>query len=167
MNYFVIGLPRSRTAWLSVFLSQSGNYCHHDGLSGCRSIDAYKRKIGTNGDSSTGLMLFDIHNLYPDAPIVIIEKNNIELQSSINWCHRTYGFESADHIKRLNRLLSRVNGLRIQQSEINQRLPEIWAHLIGTKWKDEYAELKRFNIQCDPFDVDLNAATELMNEALQ
>jgi len=167
MNYFVIGLPRSRTAWLSVFLSQSGNYCHHEGLNGCRNIEAYKKKIGTNGDSSTGLMLFDIHTLYPDAPIVIIEKNDIELQSSINWCRRICGSESIDHIKRLNRLLSKVKGLRIQQSEINQRLPEIWAHLIGTPWDDNYANLQDFNIQSNPFDLDLKAASEIMNEALQ
>ena len=167
MNYFVIGLPRSRTAWLSVFLSQSGVYCHHEGLNGCRNIKEYQKKINTNGDSSTGLMMFDIKKMYPDAPIVIIEKSNEELQSCIDWCRRTYGIKSAAHIFRLSELLSRVNGLRIKQSEISERLPDIWAHLIGTKWKEEYANIDNINIQCDPYNIDLKAATELFSEAIQ
>lgn len=166
MNYFVIGLPRSRTAWLSVFLSQSGNYCHHDGLNGCRTIDAYRQKIGTHGDSSTGLMMFDVDKLFPGAPIVIIEKNDIELQSCISWCNNTYQVDSRDHIKRLNGLMATIKGLRIKQRDINQMLPEIWAHLIGTRWKDEYANLTDFNIQSDPYAIDYLSALEIMHEAI-
>ena len=165
MNYFVIGLPRSRTAWLSVFLSQSGVYCHHEGLNGCKSLSEYKKKIGNDGDSSTSLMMFDINKMFPDAPIVVIEKNDIELQRSIKWCKDTYGIDDPAHMFRLNELLTRIDGLRIKQSEIDQRLPEIWDHLIGTKWKDEYAIIKEFNIQSDPYNVDLEAALNLINEA--
>ena len=166
MNYFVIGLPRSRTAWLSVFLSQSGNYCHHEGLNGCRNTDDYKRKIGANGDSSTGLMMFDVHKIYPGAPIVIIEKNNVELKSCIAWCNNTYMADSKNHIKRIKGLMDNIKGLRVKQCEINDRLPEIWEHLIGTPWDDNYANLQNFNIQSDPFNIDIAAALELINEAI-
>ena len=167
MNYFVIGLPRSRTAWLSAFLSQSGVHCHHEGLNGCKSIDEYKKKLGNGGDSSTGLMMFNINTMFPDAPIVIIEKNDIELQHAINWCKETYGFGDSNHIYWLKELLTRVKGLRIKQSEIDERLPEIWAHLIGTKWKEEYALIKELNIQSNPYNIDTESATELLNETIQ
>lgn len=36
-GFLVMGLPRSRTAWLANFLTFGGMFCHHDGISKCAS----------------------------------------------------------------------------------------------------------------------------------
>lgn len=167
MSYFVAALPRSRTAWLSVFLSQSGTFCHHEGLNGCKTINDYLNKIGDGGDSSTGLMMIELNKLFPDSPVVIIEKNLKQLKRCIEWCDQTYGGSSRDSIYQFNEQMKDINGLRINQSDINERLPEIWRYLINETWKEKHSILKNFNIQSDPFNIDINAARELLNEFVQ
>jgi len=167
MSYFVVGLPRSRTAWLSVFLSQSGMFCHHEGLNGCRSLFDYQMKVKNNGDSSTGLMLIDLNKMFPHSPVVIIEKTTRQIYECIKWCDNTYGGSSHDYIHQLNREMKKIKGLRINQSDIDARLHEIWRYLIDTPWRDNYATLKDFNIQSDPFNIDTRAAMELFSDRLQ
>lgn len=166
MSYFVAGLPRSRTAWLSVFLSQSGVFCHHDGFNGCRTMAEYKNKVEGLGDSSTGLMMIELNKLFPDSPIVIIEKNSKQIDRCIKWCDKTYGANSRDKIHQLNEQMREIKGLRVNQSDINDRLIEIWDHLIGKPWKDSYSIIKDFNIQSDPFNIDVVSAKEFLSDLI-
>ena len=165
VSYFIAGLPRSRTAWLSVFMSQ-GVYCHHDGFNGCQSIDEYKKKIKGCGDSSTGLTLIDVNKVFPSSKVVIIEKSELELGRCIEWCDRVYGSDSQDEILKMNDKLLKIKGLRIKQSEINERLQDIWSHLVSTKWHDRYKRLIDFNIQSNPFNIDFKA-TKALHASIQ
>jgi len=158
LSYFIAGLPRSRTAWLSVFMSQSGMYCHHDGFNGCKSMFEYGRKIKGCGDSSTGLTLIDLNKVFPDSKVVVIEKTELELGQCIEWCNLAYGGDSRDQILKMNDKLLKIKGLRIKQSDIDSRLQDIWGHLVPTKWHDKYKRLTHFNIQADPYNIDLKAA---------
>ena len=36
--FLVTGLPRSRTAWLSVFMSGAGSICYHEPIGGIREV---------------------------------------------------------------------------------------------------------------------------------
>jgi len=166
MNYFIAGLPRSRSAWLSVFMSQSGQFCHHDGFNGCNSIAEYKDKIGRGGDSSTGLTLIDIHKEFPHAKVVIIEKSDEEFERCVEWCDETYGQSSRKELESMREKLSNFKGLRVQQSEINERLEDVWTHLTSKRWDDKYSILADFNIQANPFNINLQAARNLY-ESLQ
>ena len=162
MNFFVAALPRSRTAWLSAFLSQSGKYCHHDGFNGCHSIADYIEKIGDGGDASTGLQQYNINELYPDAPVVVIEKNERELLDCIDWANKTYGGDFTKEIRRQQILLNNINGLRIKQSHIDSNLRLIFEHLTGCQWHDKYANMKELNIQvANPHHIDMEAAHNL------
>lgn len=158
MNYFIVGLPRSRTAWLSVFMNQSSKHCLHDGFNGCNNLIEYWDKLEEGGDSSTGLMMIDINRLKPESPIVVIQKNEDELKKTIDWCEKIYGFDAKDHLNELNERLSQIKGLHIQQSEINSNLERIWAHLVDDEWDERYAELNNFNIQLASNDIDEAAA---------
>lgn len=164
--FFVAGLPRSRTAWLSVFLSQSGRHCWHDGMNGCRTIAEYMEKIGDGGDSSTGLHLFAFNELYPNSNIIVIEKSQDEIESCINWVNKTYGIDSRADIHRQNELLLSTKGLRVKQSEINSRLEEIFTYLTGDEWQPRYENIASKNIQADPYSLDYDAAMELMSEGI-
>jgi hypothetical protein len=158
MNYFIVGLPRSRTAWLSVFMSQSSQYCLHDGFNGCNNLIEYWDKLEEGGDSSTGLMMIDINRLKPNSPVVIIEKNKLELERCIEWCSYVYGFDAKDHIVELNERLKAIEGLRINQSEINDNLRSIWEYLVDEDWNESYANMKDFNIQVASTEIDIEAA---------
>lgn len=160
-SYFVAGLPRSRTAWLSVFLSQSRQYCYHEAIDGCYSISDYKDKIKGCGDSSTGLMTIDVQKLYPKSKIVIITKNSEQLENCIGWCNEFYNMDSREFMLEQQEKLLKLDGLRINQSDISNRLEDIWSHLIGTEWNDIYKRLVGFNIQVQSIDIDKKAAMAL------
>ena len=162
LNYFIIGLPRSRTAWLSVFMSQSSKNCIHDGFNGCNNLEEYWDKLGDGGDSSTGLMMIDIIKHRPDSPVVVIEKSEKELERCIKWCEETYGLDYRDHIYELHDKIRKIEGLHINQSEINSNLERIWSHLVNDKWHKRYSVLKELNIQTMNHSIDETAALNFM-----
>lgn len=156
----IIGLPRSRTAWLSIFMSQSDVYFHHEGINGCRTITEYKKKVKGCGDSSTGLMSLGV-DMINKSKVVIIEKDEHEIKECIEWCDETYSVDSESFILELNAKLLTVKGLRVKQSEIDSRLKDIWCHLVGTNWDDKYKNLVDFNIQVQSTKIDEEAAKAL------
>lgn len=166
LNYFVAGLPRSCTAWLSVFLSQSGQYCYHEAINGCKSRKEYLNKLGGCGDSSTGLMYLSINELFPDSPVIIIEKNTKQLKHCVEWGNKVFKVDTGMQIMQANELLRSMEGLRVKQSDIFDRLPEIFTYLTRTPWDEKYARLKDLNIQSDPLNMDLESARIFMNETL-
>ena len=162
---FIIGLPRSRTAWLSVFMSQSKTYFHHEGLNGCKTVNEYKEKVKGCGDSSTGLMSLGV-DMIGDSKVVVIVKSKAEVNQCIEWCDKTYRLDSKDFILELNDRLLTLDALKIKQSEINDRLKDIWSHLIDAPWHDKYKNLVDFNIQVQSTEIDKEAAKAL-HESIQ
>lgn len=152
----IIGLPRSRTAWLSVFMSQSKTYFHHEAVNGCFSIDEYKDKIKDCGDSTTAF--FQLKQCVKDNKIVIIKKNKSELESCIRWLDFTYKSDSKSLITEMDEYLNSVDGLVINQSEVSERLKDIWCHLVDDDWDDKYKEITKFNIQVVDTKINKEAA---------
>ena len=147
-------------------MSQSGTYYHHDGLNGCRSLDEYKEKIKGCGDSSTGLTIIDLNNEFPESIVVIIEKDDEEFERCVEWCDQIYGGTSRKDLESMRERQKNIVGLRVQQSEINERLQDIWEYLTVKPWEEKYRKLTKFNIQVNPFNIDLRAALSL-HESLQ
>lgn len=61
--FLIAALPRSRTAWLSAFLTDGLVTCHHELIRGCANLGEYVARIhGTSapcvGDASSGLPLY-------------------------------------------------------------------------------------------------------------
>jgi hypothetical protein len=162
-NFFVLGLPRSRTAWLANFLTYNDNFCHHEGINGCKTIKDYKEKIANDGDSGTAMMLFDMNNLFPDDPKLIIERDP---KYAIDFCYRVYGNYDPKAIIGLRNKLDIVKGLRIHYDDINSKLQDIWEHLIGEGYDKQRAQmLIKLNVQVtDPFDIDIESAKALLND---
>ncbi len=154
----IVGLPRSRTAWLSVFMSQSDVYFYHEAINGCHSIEEYKEKVKGCGDSSTGLVSL---GLTKGSKLVIINKTDEEVKRCIDWCDHTYGINSKSLILDANKKLKNLNGLHVNQSDIDSRLKEIWCYLVDAPWDDKYRELIYFNIQVQSVSIDRKAAKAL------
>ena len=119
---------------MSVFLTHDGHFCHHEGFSGCNSLAEYSRKIGNDGDSGTGLML--VPKL--DGPTVIIER---DIQHSIDYSLKTFGVNIESELRHMKSLMDGMDGMRVRFNDINNRLEEIWAYLIGTPFDRKRAEL--------------------------
>ena len=172
-NFFVVGLPRSRTAWMANFLTYDDHYCYHEAINGCKSMDEYKEKLGNFiGDSSTSLMLMDIEKNFPDSKIVKIVGN---LDQSIASSKKIYPEVDEGWISFLDDQLydmkSGINGntLTVNINKLDSCLPWIWTFLFGTAVDHERLDtLLKFRIQVlDPkafdeealksfFDVDNN-----------
>jgi len=144
---FVLGLPRSRTAWFSAFLSQSGIKFYHEGINGCRDIVQYTEKMKGCGDCTTAFCAIDFDRLFPDSKKVIIEKSDDEFNRALEWCEKHYGGDGLSILKTMEERLDSIDGLRVKQSEINNNLEPIWKFLTNRAWDEKYADIKNLNIQ--------------------
>jgi hypothetical protein len=88
--FFIVGLPRSRTSWLALWLTQfPRSFCFHDGLASCKSPDDLVEKFRQTGadicgNSDSGLPLFHsrIGELFPEARYVFIERPMLDCWKS-------------------------------------------------------------------------------------
>ena len=161
-NFFVVGLPRSRTAWLANFLTYNGRFCYHEGVDGCSTITDYKNKLGQDkGDSCTALMLLNIHKEFPNAPVVVIES---DIKRAVEFSKHTYGKDLTKEFEMLKEKMRFIKGLRIPLHAINDSLEDIWSYLIGTPYDKERGDLlKNMNIQTNNyFNYDVKKVGELL-----
>lgn len=152
MNFFILGMPRSRTAWLANFMTTGDVFCHHEGLNGCHTIDQYKDKLGTSdGDACTGLVLFDLDSQFPNAKKVIIERSD-----------RLPRDETVDYMQFK---LNEIDGLRVKFEDIDSRLEEIHTYLTDQPYDVKRADmLKMLNVQVmQPYHCDLIAARNILD----
>ena len=159
LNPLIVGLPRSRTAWLSVFMSQSKTYFYHEAVNGCYSIDEYNKKVKGCGDSTTGFSVL-LDNL-KDRKVLIIKKDDSEIKECIKWCDENYIIDGAEVLSKMSDILSGIDGLVINQSEIDDNLEVIWEYLVDDDWHDKYKNLSKMNIQVNSTEIDLKAAVSL------
>jgi len=161
MSFFVLGLPRSRTAWLSVFLSQSGIHCYHEAINGCKTMSEYDLKVSGCGDSTTAFMYLD--RRHEGQPTVVIDKNDLEFERCINWCKESFGVDMRQAMTKQREQLLSMEGMHIPQSDIDSKLPEIFEHLTGVDFLLRYSDLSALNIVADPNNIDVDSMLELIN----
>ncbi len=155
----IVGLPRSRTAWLSAFMSQSSTYFHHEAIDGCKSIDEYRNKVNGCGDSTTGFPF--LKGEMENKKIVIIKKNNEQIEDCIKWSDETFGIDSRELVGEMNNQLNDIDGLVVFQSEIDDRLRDIWEFLVDDTWDNRYSNLSKLNVQAISHDIDEDALKAL------
>jgi len=159
-NFFVVGHARSRTAWLSVFLTSTYSYCYHEALRYAKDggIDAYKALLARDdylyvGDSDNGLINIDIGRFYPDAPVVMIERDIHDICDSLI---NLFGSEPghtldmvSENRKRIHDAVRHCNNVMIvDYNDINDKLEYIWMHCVGKGFDKNRAEhLIGMNIQ--------------------
>lgn len=80
-NFFITGLPRSRTAWFSTLFMTGGIWCHHDLLGKVHSLAEFNRQMDKGqqsvGDSDSGLVWLwrEFRELFPRARWLLIERD--------------------------------------------------------------------------------------------
>jgi len=160
VTFFVLGLPRSRTAWLANFLTYDDLFCYHEGINGCHSMDEYKQKIENCGDSCTGLSLIDFEPYFPDAKKVIIDSNT---ERAVEFGKTMFDADLTELMAIAKSRLDNMEGLHISLSDINHRLREIWEYLTDSPFNKKRADqLIKLNIQTENiYDIDVKAMLNL------
>ena len=139
-QFFITGLPRSRTAWFSAYLNAHPYVkCWHDGLNGCHDPEAFVQKMkmwGTFsdhriGNADSGLPLCNIHQMFPDAPLVIIHRGKVDCIYSLM---NEMGIDNPppamlDMFHACDERMRELLGLRVGFDEIDERMPEIMEYI--------------------------------------
>lgn len=145
MNFFITGLPRSRTAWLANFLTYDGNFCYHEL---CKSTsDPMEMKIMLhdpeykNMGNSDCVFPYYYKKLLPllsDYKIVIIERDPEEVIRDM-YDLNIINEESESSIKQAYKLLDGIksdpNHITVPYEKLNDMntMKAIWDFLFGTK----------------------------------
>jgi len=156
-NFFVIGLPRSRTAWLANFLTYEDSFCFHEGINGCSTIEEYRDKLGNyKGDSNTGLMLFNFRKYFPKTKVVVIDST---IEESVKFAMDVYDEDIEESMTKAKKRLDSIDGLHINIKDINKNLRKIWEYVSEKPFNKDRADmLVKLNIQVnDPFDIDIES----------
>ncbi len=88
--FFIVGLPRSRTAWLANFFTYGKSYCYHEAIKTCRTPAQMKQLFENTeaeyvGDSDSALPLFidEMMAAFPEARLAVIERESESVVRSL------------------------------------------------------------------------------------
>lgn len=143
--FFVTGLPRSRTAWFSLYLD-----CEHEAMEGLSREEFYSLDI--KGDSDCGLFLTDFQDHW-DAPTVVIRRPPEAVVSSL----KRIGYDmDLTMMQNVDSRLDSIQGLHVPFDQINDRLEEITTYL-GVEYDAARAErYKTMKVELVKIKDDLN-----------
>ena len=163
MNFFILGLPRSRTAWLANFMTYDEFYCYHEGINSCSSIDDYKTKLGSSGgDSTTAIMEVDITKYFPTSRKVIIDSS---ITAAVAYGKEHFGIDTTELLLQTKEKLDEMHGLHVPLENIDSELETIWAYLTNDiQFDAKRAELLlSLDIKTkEPYHFDIEAAKKLL-----
>ena len=157
--FFVTGLPRSRTAWFSVYLNRLGFACEHELIAQCRTQKEFYERCATTGNSDSGLYLTDFQKVFPLARTVVIHRDREEVYES---AVHLVGMDLPplrDELYKQDQRLWDINGMHIAYNDINAKLRAISVYLVGTYDKDIADACIAENIQFPLVNGDIAAET--------
>lgn len=99
LPFIILGLPRSRTAWLANFLTFGEISCGHEMMSSLSIHGLFDELTGSNlrycGDADTAASMFltDILRYMPDIPIVVVRRETKDVLTGL----RKMGMSITEH----------------------------------------------------------------------
>ena len=158
-KFFITGLPRSRTAWLSTFFTGNNCFCYHEILRTSNGVEGAVRKLLNrkemyvgNSDSSLPIWMDGIDHILRRSPIVIIERDINEVTNSlINLLGEHDYIRLLDlTLENLEIIKKRYNYISIDYNDLNKQscLESIWDFCVPNIPfdKDKFEILKTINI---------------------
>ena len=157
-DFYIAALPRSRTAWLSNLLCTPKSFCFHEALA--RYGEIPRRGEIYLGSAETCVDLIPTEK---SPRIVSIHRNIGESYESLisqfqipkGISKRIYERELLKVLKINANYLNKMKGLHINFHEIDDRIEEIWEHLLPDVPVDtgRIKEMQRLNIQLEETDL--------------
>lgn len=162
MNFFIFSLPRSGSAWLSVFLTGKDSFCYHELTVEKDWQNAPKARVeSVIGAVDTAASMYSnlIYDAFPNAKYFTLVRDRNEINKSIkkldaqfnlNPTYDAFNFDLPSHSEIRYDLLTDLCYLE-----------DVWSRVIGSGFDKERAKiLTQMNIQRDvkKFIADLKAA---------
>ena len=158
--FLVLGLPRSRTAWLSRFLTYGDHICGHEELRHCRSIEDVRSWLSqpNMGSAETAASPFWrlLLRLAPDVRVVVVRRPVADVVESL----AAFGFDRAvmePMMRRLDAKLDQIvkrvpNVIEVTFDSLNDEATckAVFEHCLLYPFDRKHWErLSRENVQCD------------------
>lgn len=160
--FVIFGLPRSRTYWLSQFLSYSGWHCGHEELRHVRSVDDIKTWLALpqTGTAETAAAPWwrTLRQLAPDARVVIVRRPVDEVIASLTKLGIAFDRTAlADAVKKLAAKLDQIErrwpgALAVTFDELGTEdgCERVFEHCLPFRHDpDWWAKAASLNLQCD------------------
>lgn len=142
-TFFITGMPRARTAWVSNYLTHGACFCEHEGLSFVESPAALvarmaAREVEASGVSDSGAVLFhkELRKLSPGARWVFLLRDKTECEDSF-FLERGLKVPLKDHVARIHAAI-KPGDLVVQFADIDDRIKEI-AQFVCPAWHHDQA----------------------------
>jgi hypothetical protein len=160
MRFIVLGLPRSRTAWLAKFLTYGDYICGHEELRHARSLDDVKTWIGMGyvGSAETAAAPWwrTLLRLAPDVRVVIVRRPVRDVVESLV----RLGFDPASSEPVMRRLEAKLRqaakripgALVVEFDALNDEAicAKVFEHCLPYKYDSlHWARWASVNVQCD------------------
>jgi hypothetical protein len=159
--FIVYGLPRSRTFWLSRFLSYGDYACYHDQARYVRSladVEAWFKQDYT-GTCETGAARWHrlVRHIRPDIKVLVIRRHPDEVLSSLRRVNLagvgTLNFGVIErNIYRMDAYLRKIDGLHLPyRCLVEENVCRMaFEHCLGYEFdRDWWVTLNQMNLQCD------------------
>lgn len=163
--FVVIGLPRSRTAWLSRFLSYGNWHCGHEESRHWRSLDDVRAWVvqPKTGTAETGIAAHWrlLPRLAPNARVVIVRRPVAEVVESLMRIDTGEGaFDRAALTAAMSRIDAKLNqiekrlpgvlSVKFADLETEETCATVFEHCLPFEHDHEWFERWRnVNVQCD------------------
>jgi hypothetical protein len=149
--FFILSLPRSRSAWLSVWLSYGGRPCWHDMLGQVDDVAGLRRyaENGACGFVETAGSYFP-HTLahhFPESKFLFVVREEEAVASSLNRMSKNgvkVAAIAADMLRQAEKILGHTNSIMIVSfDELNDfgRLAAVWRFLRDDPFPAQYTSM--------------------------
>jgi len=157
IDFFVVGLPRCRLAWIANYLSYDNMECHFDafapGLNGAgpdviSKLENFQKIIGV-ADGAAVMFQDKLVEQYPYAKWVVITRNYNDICNSL----KTLGVPVDTRLSTLNykigELRSKLSPLVVPFESLDKSIQDV-AMFVNSDWKNpqwRHDQLVRLNVQ--------------------
>ena len=161
-KFFITGLPRSRTAWFSTFLTGNNCFCYHEVLRISSGFDDAIQKLLNrkemyvgNSDSSMPIWMDKIDHILHCSPIVIIERDINEVTNILTNLFGEYNYTKLLDLtlEGLEIIKKRYNYISVDYNKLDKEsyIEMIWDFCIPNIPfdKDKFETLKSINVSID------------------
>ena len=155
-QFFITGLPRTRSSWFASFLSSGDTFCWHEALNGCNSRDDFYSRMrlpgySAVGNADCGLALTDFQQHFVGKTLIVHRPLDEVVRSLRGVGIRADAF-LLDFLKSLQKKQKQLKGWHIKFSDIDRNIEGIHQYLTGKQ--PDPNRLKLFlNMRVEPAEI--------------
>jgi len=155
-NFFITGLPRSRTSWLANFFTYNNSFCYHEATRFCANIQDLNElmrshEAGNIGDADPALLYLmdDLKKIFPHSRVVLVERELHETIDSFIDFYTSYEYKRIQEwieglFEIMEQIKQRYEVKTVAHDDLNhmETCREVWEYLLP----EEPFDVKRWNL---------------------